>query len=173
MDHAGGAINPLSLIRRLPRGLQVPRLRDRIRAIVADFRTQSSLHEGCRAILDSDCIRLVARLYREARACARKVYVLGPDGTWQIYDSIGGRFEQVQGQNNSSSWPSLLPGEGRGLQGMRAFNDVPSPGRAGEGDVHPEADDKGQLKAGARKTKTKSQKMEMSVSPPLPSLIHF
>ena len=35
MDHAGGAINPLSLIRRLPRGLHVPRLRDRIRTIVS------------------------------------------------------------------------------------------------------------------------------------------
>ncbi len=51
MDHAGGSINPLTLIKRLPKGLSVPRLRDRIRTIISDFRTQTSLHEGCNVIL--------------------------------------------------------------------------------------------------------------------------
>uniref|UniRef100_A0A7R9YQY0 Vps41 beta-propeller domain-containing protein n=1 Tax=Chlamydomonas euryale TaxID=1486919 RepID=A0A7R9YQY0_9CHLO len=75
MDHAGGSINPLLLLRRLPRGLEVPRLRDRIRTIIGDFRTQTSLHEGCNAILHSDCMHLMQKLYAEARMCLRCCYV--------------------------------------------------------------------------------------------------
>ena len=59
MDHIGGYINPLALIRRLPKGLTVPRLRDRLRSIIGDFRTQTSLHEGCSGILRSDCMHLM------------------------------------------------------------------------------------------------------------------
>lgn len=75
LDHVGGYINPLTLIQRLPKGLAVPRLRDRIRAIIGDFRTQYSLHEGCSVILRSDCMGLMSRLYKEARACVRQCYV--------------------------------------------------------------------------------------------------
>ena len=61
MDHVGGYINPLTLIRRLPKGLAVPRLRDRLRRIIGDFRTQTSLHEGCNGILGADCMHLMHR----------------------------------------------------------------------------------------------------------------
>ena len=61
MDHVGGYINPLTLIRRLPKGLAVPRLRDRLRRIIGDFRTQTSLHEGCNGILSADCMHLMHR----------------------------------------------------------------------------------------------------------------
>jgi hypothetical protein len=52
LDHIGGHINPLSLIRRLPLGGAIPRLRDRVISIITDFRTQvcvfSSLNlQGC------------------------------------------------------------------------------------------------------------------------------
>lgn len=40
LDHIGGHINPLDLVRRIPKGTEIPRLRDRLRAIIADFRTQ-------------------------------------------------------------------------------------------------------------------------------------
>ncbi len=40
LDHIGGYLNPLMLIKRIPRGLTIPRLRDRLRSIIADFRTQ-------------------------------------------------------------------------------------------------------------------------------------
>ena len=40
LDHIGGHINPLSLIRRLPLGGAIPRLRDRVISIITDFRTQ-------------------------------------------------------------------------------------------------------------------------------------
>ena len=63
MDHVGGYINPLTLIRRLPKGLAVPRLRDRLRRIIGDFRTQTSLHEGCNGILGADCMHLMHRYW--------------------------------------------------------------------------------------------------------------
>jgi hypothetical protein len=58
----------------------VPKLRDRLRAIIADFRTQSSLREGCAAILHSDCLHLMQRLHREVRKACGTVYVHRPGG---------------------------------------------------------------------------------------------
>jgi hypothetical protein len=61
--------------------MAVPRLRDRLRAIIADFRTQTSLREGCNAVLRSDCRQLMARLRREARRAVPTVYVQQGGGT--------------------------------------------------------------------------------------------
>ena len=58
MDHVGGYINPLTLVARIPPGQAIPRLRDRLVGIIADFRTQTSLREGCNAILAHDCLTL-------------------------------------------------------------------------------------------------------------------
>ena len=58
MDHMGGYINPLALVSRIPPGLAIPRLRDRLVGIIADFRTQTSLREGCNTILAHDCVSL-------------------------------------------------------------------------------------------------------------------
>lgn len=55
LEHAGAHLNPLRVLRRLPEGVPIPRLRDRLARIVSDFRTQSSLREGCNAILKADC----------------------------------------------------------------------------------------------------------------------
>jgi len=62
-------------VKRIPKGTEIPRLRDRLRAIIADFRTQTSLREGCNVILRSDCAHLVARLYAGARSALPTVYV--------------------------------------------------------------------------------------------------
>jgi hypothetical protein len=52
-----------------------PVVRDRLRAIITDFRTQTSLREGCNAILRSDCLHLVQRLQREVRRALPCVWV--------------------------------------------------------------------------------------------------
>ncbi|KAK9800354.1 hypothetical protein WJX73_009236 [Symbiochloris irregularis] len=65
MDHMGGYINPLSLVSRIPLGMDIPCLRDRLVSIIADFRTQTSLREGCNTILAHDCVSLAQRLYHE------------------------------------------------------------------------------------------------------------
>ncbi len=51
-------MDPLRLVQQIPLGLQIPRLRDRLVHIIADFRTQTSLREGCNAILAHDCRHL-------------------------------------------------------------------------------------------------------------------
>jgi hypothetical protein len=43
---SGGYVNPLLLVKRIPRGMRVERLRDRLRAIMSDYRyvwTQGSI----------------------------------------------------------------------------------------------------------------------------------
>ena len=51
-------MDPLRLVQKIPAGLEIPRLRDRLVHIIADFRTQTSLREGCNAILHHDCLHL-------------------------------------------------------------------------------------------------------------------
>ncbi|KAG1680753.1 hypothetical protein FOA52_008086 [Chlamydomonas sp. UWO 241] len=147
MDHAGGSINPLLLIRRLPRGLAVPRLRDRIRTIIGDFRTQTSLHEGCNVILRSDCMHLMQKLYSEARAALRCCYMEVKDprnaqGTaqWHRYDSASGSFEHVPvhampdvvlGQTGHAPMGAGGVGSPRGGGGGAPGSGSPRPGTGG------------------------------------------
>ena len=58
LDHIGGYVDPLRLVQKIPAGLQIPDLRDRLVHIIADFRTQTSLREGCNNILHHDCLVL-------------------------------------------------------------------------------------------------------------------
>lgn len=51
-------MNPLRLLQRIPHGMCVEGLRDRLVHIIADFRTQTSLREGCNTILHTDCLLL-------------------------------------------------------------------------------------------------------------------
>lgn len=58
MDNIGGYVNPLRLLQRIPDGQAIQGLRDRLVHIIADFRTQTSLREGCNNILHTDCLLL-------------------------------------------------------------------------------------------------------------------
>ena len=58
MDNIGGYVNPLRLLQRIPNGMSVEGLRDRLVHIIADFRTQTSLRQGCNTILHTDCLLL-------------------------------------------------------------------------------------------------------------------
>lgn len=58
LDHIGGYIDPLRLVRRIPEGMLIERLRDRLVTIVADFRNQTSLRQCCSALLQKDCTSL-------------------------------------------------------------------------------------------------------------------
>ncbi|EFJ47940.1 hypothetical protein VOLCADRAFT_61071, partial [Volvox carteri f. nagariensis] len=87
LDCIGGFVDPLLLVRRIPLGMKVDRLRDRLRAIIADYRqvergvgldTQTSLREGCNAILRSDCRHLLAKLYDGTRRALPYLYVVRP-----------------------------------------------------------------------------------------------
>jgi hypothetical protein len=58
LERIGRYTDPLGLIRRLPPGMDIPHLRDRLVQIVAAYRTQASLRHGCNAILRADCAAL-------------------------------------------------------------------------------------------------------------------
>ena len=58
LDHIGSFINPLRLVSRIPEGMVIDRLRDRLVTIVADFRSQTALRTCCSNLLRKDCVLL-------------------------------------------------------------------------------------------------------------------
>ncbi|KAK9816865.1 hypothetical protein WJX72_006282 [[Myrmecia] bisecta] len=101
LDHIGAHINPLRLIQQIPDGMAISNLRDRLVHIIMDFRTQTSLREGCNTILHHDCISLAQRLYREMQRALQTFYIrqpagaAGAPGQWMVHDSRGGTRRAV------------------------------------------------------------------------------
>jgi vacuolar protein sorting-associated protein 41 len=67
LEHIGAYIDPLQLIKRIPAGMEIQGLRDRLVKIISDFNLQSSLRKDCNRILQSDCADLSLRLFRQQR----------------------------------------------------------------------------------------------------------
>ena len=131
LDHIGGHVNPLVVVEKLPPGLAVPRLRDRLAAVIADFRTQTGLREGCNAVLAADCRRLVAALQRGARRAVRDVYVrLGPGDALR---GAGG-CSSGGGSGGAGGWVRYSPASGRAAAPVAA-EEVPDLAGGGGGDA--------------------------------------
>jgi len=60
----GTYIDPKRLIKRIPPGLEIPKLRDALVKILHDFNLQVSLHEGCKTILDKDSVALIQKQFK-------------------------------------------------------------------------------------------------------------
>ncbi|CAA7391119.1 unnamed protein product [Spirodela intermedia] len=67
LEHTVGNLDPLYIVRMVPNGLRIPRLRDRLVKIITDYRTETSLRHGCNDILKADCVNLLVKYYKEAR----------------------------------------------------------------------------------------------------------
>lgn len=93
LDHVGGHVDPLRVITRIPKGMEIWDLRNRLCRIISDYRTQTSLQEGCSHILKADCVHLNAKLYSEVRHGVRNVY-MGEGGSentsWVHYNAVTG-----------------------------------------------------------------------------------
>eukprot|EP01128_Nolandella_sp_AFSM9_P007906 TRINITY_DN448_c2_g1_i1.p1 TRINITY_DN448_c2_g1~~TRINITY_DN448_c2_g1_i1.p1 ORF type:complete len:900 (+),score=188.05 TRINITY_DN448_c2_g1_i1:24-2702(+) len=63
LENVGTHINPLSLVQKIPNGLEIIGLRDRLVKIISDYLLQKSLSEGCKEVLNADVINLSNRLY--------------------------------------------------------------------------------------------------------------
>jgi len=63
LENLGTHINPLQLIRHIPKGMEIIGLRDRLVKIIFDYNLQTSLREGCKEVLKADCVILAGRLY--------------------------------------------------------------------------------------------------------------
>ncbi|KAL1544094.1 Vacuolar protein sorting-associated protein 41 [Salvia divinorum] len=72
LEHTVGNLDPLYIVNRVPNGLEIPRLRDRLVKIITDYRTETSLRHGCNDILKADCVNLLIKCYKEAR---RAIYL--------------------------------------------------------------------------------------------------
>eukprot|EP00210_Caulerpa_lentillifera_P007525 g7190.t1 len=98
LDHAGGHIDPLRLISKIPKNMEIWNLRNRLCRIIADYRTQTRLQEGCDNILKSDCVHMESQLYSEVRHCIRQIYVTSnlavhseeDCALWRLYDTVHG-----------------------------------------------------------------------------------
>ncbi|XP_073270278.1 vacuolar protein sorting-associated protein 41 homolog isoform X2 [Primulina huaijiensis] len=67
LEHTIGNLDPLYIVNRVPNGLEIPRLRDRLVKIITDYRTETFLRHGCNDILKADCVNLLIKYYKEAR----------------------------------------------------------------------------------------------------------
>lgn len=75
LEHVAGHVDPLQIISRIPAGVDVPDLHRRLVKIIANFRAQVALREGCSNILKADCVVLQERLFKEARRGSSVVFV--------------------------------------------------------------------------------------------------
>jgi len=71
LQNVGADVDPIKLIARIPKGLEIPGLRNAIVKIMQDYNLQRSLREGCKQILTTDCVTLMERLHREQRRGVR------------------------------------------------------------------------------------------------------
>lgn len=62
LNNIGTHIDPLMIIQRIPRGLEIPGLRDALVKILHDYHLQISLRTGCQRILVADCSNLLNKL---------------------------------------------------------------------------------------------------------------
>jgi len=67
LEHIGAYVDPIKLIKRIPTGMEITALRDRLVKIISDYNLQMSLREGCKEVLKADCVDLAERLYRAQR----------------------------------------------------------------------------------------------------------
>ncbi|XP_065186438.1 vacuolar protein sorting-associated protein 41 homolog [Sycon ciliatum] len=67
LRNIGTHIDPTRVIKRIPKGMEIPQLRDSLVKIMHDFNLQISLREGCDKILEKDCVGLLDRLNRLQR----------------------------------------------------------------------------------------------------------
>jgi hypothetical protein len=71
LENVGTHINPLKLIEKIPKGMEIIGLRDRLVKIINDYLLQMSLSQGCQEVLKADVITLVNRLNRGNKKAVR------------------------------------------------------------------------------------------------------
>lgn len=67
LQNVGSHVDPIKLIKRIPKGLKIPELKMSLIKILQDYNLQTLLREGCRQILTTDCVDLMERWHKEQR----------------------------------------------------------------------------------------------------------
>jgi len=71
LDNLGTHINPLNLIEKIPEGMEIIGLRDRLVKIINDYLLHTSLSQGCSEVLKADVITLNKRMHAQSRRAIR------------------------------------------------------------------------------------------------------
>jgi len=71
LENVGTHINPLKLIEKIPKGMEIIGLRYRLVKIINDYLLQTSLSQGCKEVLKADVITLSHRLHKGNRRAIR------------------------------------------------------------------------------------------------------
>jgi len=74
LQNVGAHIDPIKVIARIRKGMEIPELRDSLVKILQDYNLQLSLRDGCRKILVADSFNLMERLVKTQK---RAVFVDG------------------------------------------------------------------------------------------------
>ncbi|CAG9461535.1 unnamed protein product [Pedinophyceae sp. YPF-701] len=94
LDCVGGHLDPLEVVRSIPLGVEIPRLRDRIVGFLVDTRCQASLQEATASILRHDTMRLLEAVYHTSARSVRNAYFSRTDNgggvLWDRLDSMHG-----------------------------------------------------------------------------------
>ena len=72
LENIGGYVDPIHLIRKIPKGKPIPGLRDRLVKIISDYNLEMSLREVCNEILKDDSMQLIKQ-YLEVQKKAVKI----------------------------------------------------------------------------------------------------
>jgi hypothetical protein len=72
-DYIADHIDPLSLIKKIPKKMEIEGLKYKLANIISDYSLQMTLQRGCQDILRADTKELSQELYREQRKGVRIV----------------------------------------------------------------------------------------------------
>ena len=71
LQDIGAHVDPLKVVKRIPKGMVIDGLKEKLIKIISDYHLQMSLKEGCEQILKSDVVGLEKRLDRVQRRASR------------------------------------------------------------------------------------------------------
>ncbi|GAB6021658.1 Vacuolar protein sorting-associated protein 41 [Chamberlinius hualienensis] len=67
LNNIGTYVDPIIIIQRITKGMEIPGLRDSLVKILQDYSLQISLREGCKKILVSDCFSLFEKSQKQRK----------------------------------------------------------------------------------------------------------
>merc|ERR1712070_479358 len=67
----GHVVDPAKLIGRIPEGMEIAGLRQKLIKIIADYTLQLELRSGCNKVLKADSVELSRKLYKAQRRAVR------------------------------------------------------------------------------------------------------
>ena len=79
------------MVKAIPDDLEIPRLTQRLGALMKRFSTTVQLKKLCNNIIDADCIAVAERLLRRSQEPLRHIHMWDSEtSSWELYDTTTG-----------------------------------------------------------------------------------